>query len=306
MDIEGKMRKLKILSLCDGISCGLMAFKALKVPVEYHAVENNKLTRIISDSNFKEVVRFENDVENVTKKMIKENGPFDWVIMGPTCKSVSAASNGPGLFGSSKILFDCIKIRDWVLSLNPKAKWLIENVKMKDQYYNDFCSVIGEEAYLLNSANVSGQERLRYYWTNFEVTDLKIKNIFLNDILENPNFGAVAWSKSGRYRDNKGKVHQSPGPGKKYFVEERFKEINKANTLMATKYCKGQSTETRVWINKSKTKFRYLTVRECARLQTVPEKIKFDMVSETKAYRTIGDGWTVDVIKHLIKCGLKC
>ena len=44
---------------------------------------------------------------------------------------------------------------------------------------------------------------------------------------------------------------------------------------------------------------RKLTVRECMRLQTVPEWYKFP-VSDSQAYKMLGNGWTVEVIKHLL------
>ena len=44
---------------------------------------------------------------------------------------------------------------------------------------------------------------------------------------------------------------------------------------------------------------RKLTVSECKRLQTVPEWYRFP-VSDTQAYKMLGNGWTVDVIVHLI------
>lgn len=44
---------------------------------------------------------------------------------------------------------------------------------------------------------------------------------------------------------------------------------------------------------------RKLTVSECKRLQTVPEWYEFP-VSDTQAYKMLGNGWTVDVIAHLI------
>lgn len=44
---------------------------------------------------------------------------------------------------------------------------------------------------------------------------------------------------------------------------------------------------------------RKLTVNECARLQTVPEWFEFP-VSNTQAYKQLGNGWTVNVIKHLL------
>lgn len=48
---------------------------------------------------------------------------------------------------------------------------------------------------------------------------------------------------------------------------------------------------------------RKLTVRECTRLQTVPERYEFP-VSDSQAYKMIGNGWTVDVIAHIFT-GLK-
>lgn len=48
---------------------------------------------------------------------------------------------------------------------------------------------------------------------------------------------------------------------------------------------------------------RKLTVSECKRLQTVPEWYEFP-VSDTQAYKMLGNGWTVDVITHLIKSTL--
>lgn len=44
---------------------------------------------------------------------------------------------------------------------------------------------------------------------------------------------------------------------------------------------------------------RKLTVRECMRLQTVPETFEFP-VSDSQAYKMLGNGWTVDVIVHLL------
>ena len=45
---------------------------------------------------------------------------------------------------------------------------------------------------------------------------------------------------------------------------------------------------------------RKLTVSECKRLQTVPEWYEFP-VSDTQAYKMLGNGWTVEVIAHLVR-----
>lgn len=45
---------------------------------------------------------------------------------------------------------------------------------------------------------------------------------------------------------------------------------------------------------------RKLTVTECKRLQTVPEWYEFP-VSDSQAYKMLGNGWTVEVIMHILR-----
>ena len=49
---------------------------------------------------------------------------------------------------------------------------------------------------------------------------------------------------------------------------------------------------------------RKLTVSECKRLQTVPEWYEFP-VSNSQAYKMLGNGWTCEVICHLINSCFK-
>jgi DNA-cytosine methyltransferase len=51
-------------------------------------------------------------------------------------------------------------------------------------------------------------------------------------------------------------------------------------------------------------RYRKLTPVECERLQTVPDGYS-DCVSNTQRYKMLGNGWTVDVIAHILTCGLK-
>ena len=44
---------------------------------------------------------------------------------------------------------------------------------------------------------------------------------------------------------------------------------------------------------------RRLTPTECARLQTIPSWYKWGC-SETQQYKMLGNGWTVEVIKHIL------
>lgn len=49
---------------------------------------------------------------------------------------------------------------------------------------------------------------------------------------------------------------------------------------------------------------RKLTILECMRLQTVPEWYDFSCISNSQAHKCLGNGWTVEVIKHLVKSAL--
>lgn len=49
--------------------------------------------------------------------------------------------------------------------------------------------------------------------------------------------------------------------------------------------------------------YRYITPIECERLQTVPDNYT-DCVSNTQRYKMLGNGWTVDVIAHILR-GIK-
>ena len=46
--------------------------------------------------------------------------------------------------------------------------------------------------------------------------------------------------------------------------------------------------------------WRKLTPLECERLQTVPDNYT-NHVSNTQRYKMLGNGWTVEVIKHILK-----
>ena len=48
-------------------------------------------------------------------------------------------------------------------------------------------------------------------------------------------------------------------------------------------------------------KYRKLTPIECERLQTVPDNWT-DCLSNTQRYKSLGNGWTIDVIVHILKC----
>ena len=47
--------------------------------------------------------------------------------------------------------------------------------------------------------------------------------------------------------------------------------------------------------------YRKLTPLECERLQTIPDNWT-SILSNTQRYKSIGNGWTIDVIAHILNC----
>lgn len=82
--------------------------------------------------------------------------------------------------------------------------------------------------------------------------------------------------------------------GKQPYIQDRvFSVEGKSHALTL-------SFASRTNVELSDLKWRKLTVLECKRLQTVPDDYKMN-VSNSQAYKMLGNGWTVDVIAHIFK-----
>lgn len=343
---------MKVLSLFDGISAGYMALEKLGIDFEYYAVEIDKYPRVVSDHNFPKIKRFENDVTKITEEQLQEYGSFDIMFFGFPCQAYSVAGTQGGL-DADPLLYHAVRIRDYLLKLNPKMLWFAENVKMKGKLLEACNQVLGTTPTLINSALVSGQRRERNYWSNFPITQPEDKGILLKDVLESVvpkdmwvypkgafklSDSRVIWGKSIQDRAHpvEGKSTCLVGDGRTnknliYFrkyvesenrqicfafsssireggvKEHRSKVEDKAHTLTTGDGCCGglKSLTGVADIQQNNLVFRKLTVRECARLQTMPDSLDFSPVSKTQAYKAIGNSWTVDVITHILKCGFE-
>jgi len=81
------------------------------------------------------------------------------------------------------------------------------------------------------------------------------------------------------------------------------KELDKAHTLNASDWRglnRNQNQNAVVTDDSGDLHWRKLTPLECERLQTVPDNYT-DYVSNTQRYKMLGNGWTVEVIKHIFK-----
>lgn len=201
------------LSLFNGISALHLALdkSGIKVGKVYYA-EIDKYANKVTEKHYP------NDIAlgDVTKwrEWDIDWASIDLVGAGFPCQAWSVAGKQLGDKDERGMLFwTTLEIIAHVLKHNPSAKFLMENVKMKkdfEQYITHHTEqALGKvEKTLINSALVSAQNRNRYYWTNFEVTQPQDKGILLKDILESTPDEKYTVNQDAlpRYTDKNGKV----------------------------------------------------------------------------------------------------
>lgn len=173
---------LRVLSLFDGISCGQLALQRAGLPVEiYFASEIDKHAIKITQKNYPETIQM-GDVKNIYFESL---GQIDLLIGGSPCQGFSFAGkqlnfNDP----RSKLFFEYVRALE---EIQPKY-FLLENVKMKQEFQNIITSHLGVEPIEINSSLISAQNRKRLYWTNIPNVSLpENRNIILKDIVHEIN-----------------------------------------------------------------------------------------------------------------------
>lgn len=311
---------MNILSLFNGISGLHLACDraGIKVDTCYYS-EIDKYANKVTEHHYP------NDIAlgDVTKwrEWDIDWASIDLVGAGFPCQAWSVAGQQLGDKDERGMLFwTTLEIIKHVLYFNPKSKFLMENVKMKkdfEEYITHHTTqALGYvEKTLINSALVSAQNRNRYYWTNFEVTQPKDRGVLLKDVLQDDVDSCYFYSEKAisyldrnkinkrfsMFCDNEKSVcitanfHKSL-PYNVYVDREKSNCIlaNYAN-MACVNYNKSQGQI--VFHNDS---IRKLTPIECERLQTLPDNWT-DCVSNTQRYKSIGNGWTIDVIAHILK-----
>lgn len=292
-----------VLSLFDGMSCGQIAFEKLGIKFDgeknkYFASEIKKIGIKVTQYNYPKTIQI-GDVTKISYKngvLYTENGNYkvkiDVLIGGSPCQDFSLLkANGKGLKGDKSILFyEYLRL---LKEINPKY-FLLENVKMKDSSYVELNNYLGVKGIYINSNLVSYQNRPRYYWTNIPNLSIpKDKNINFQDYINSFN------EDLSKYKVNKTPSRLrmwSNGEGKNGFGS--CANITKSNMI----YCitRKQDRSPNSGLIEYEDFCRFLTRRELEQGQTIPLGYT-DCVSYNQAQDLLGDGWTVDVISHILK-----
>lgn len=280
---------MNVLSLFDGISCGQVALQRAGVKVgQYFTSEINPAAIAVTQSNFPGSVQL-GDVRNV-RRMVEA----DLLIGGSPCQGFSRTGRNLGFNDPRSLLFfDFAAIKN---RLNPKW-FLLENTPMKPKDCFVISAFLGVEPVSINSGLFSAQNRERLYWTNIPIAEIIDQGRTLDDVLERDGEHLKAF----KLNKTKSRLHMwSDGQGNGgNNTCPNLSKRQKSNTL-TTKQDRGPNAG----LIEFEDFCRYLTPLECERLQTLPDNYTEAGGSRDKRYEMLGNGWTVDVIAHILK-GIK-
>jgi DNA (cytosine-5)-methyltransferase 3A len=286
---------MKVLSLFDGISCGMVALERTGIPVErYVAYEIDEDAIEISKHNYP-MIEQKGDVFDAKYT----EGEFDLLIGGSPCTYWSIAKAGGNReTTSSGIGFELFM--QYVRALKEaKPKYFLyeNNESMSDEIKDEITKQLSVEPIMIDSADFSAQIRKRYYWTNIPVLldytpkELVIEDIVFDDTYQNKTFEKYAET---QIISKDGKSVKWDSSGKGYYSQQNRARLKctKMNTVTA----RGRD-KCNIWLGG--TRYRFMHPVEAERLQTLPDNYTNILSSDAKRISAIGNGWTVDVIAHI-------
>lgn len=202
-------------------------------------------------------------------------------------------SKGVEFTGQSYLFWEFVRILEKAKKINPNVLFLLENVEMGKRWESVFDKALNTKGVHINSALVSAQNRKRIYWTNINDGNIplpKDRGLVLKDVMEEvleDNRFLSEKALAGLQRH----LERNKSNGNGFGVDCRT-ENQKSQTL-----CLGGADMYDLVYQKDR--IRRLTPVERARLQTIPEWYKWEC-SATQQCRMLGNGWTVDVIVHIL------
>lgn len=290
------MEKINVLSLFDGISCGQIALKKLDIPInKYYASEIEKPSIKVTQHNFPNTIQ----LGDVTQLKVDQLEKVHLLFGGSPCQDLSRAnSNAKGLDGERSGLFwEFVRILNEV---KPKY-FLLENVVMSKEWEDIISNELGVKPIQINSSLVSAQNRKRLYWTNIpNIEQPEDKNIFIKDIIYDDEYKIFTDARITKTKqitknyikwDLSGKGYGSQ-QDRAYYKDGKMCTLPKANP----------SNKCNILLDYHKDIYRRLHPIEAERLQTVPDNYtNVEGITTNKRLEMLGNGWTVDVIAHILK-----
>lgn len=301
---------MRVLSLFDGISCGMVALERVGIPVEkYVSYEYDEETAnkeqykpygaaaFVSSYNYPIIEQ----KGNVFEGDFSEYKGFDLLVGGSPCTYWSIArGNGERETTASGLGWDlfCQYARA-LKKTNPKWFLYENNASMSDEIKDCISSVLGCQPLRINSADFSAQKRDRYYWTNIPVHAWEPSEVLFSDIMDEQYEIVRSIEKyKDTYRWSKdGMCISWDTSGKGYYSQANRARLPKQkwSTICANR----AESKGNVWLGDDM--IRCVTMSELEKLQTLPVGYTSCLKNKELRGKCIGNGWTVDVIAHIFK-----
>jgi len=266
------------------MSCGQIALNRAGIKYNtYYASEIDKYAIKVTQANYPNTVQL-GDITQITGASLPK---IDLLIGGSPCQGFSIMGKQAQFDDPrSKLFWEYVRL----LKETMPRYFLLENVPMKKESLQVITNALGVEPIMINSALVSAQRRKRWYWTNIpNVTQPTDKGILLQDILDN------AYNNISRYRVSPARIdliHHGR------WVSQKLNNVAGKSQVLIAAYGMG-GIKPILFCDVLKA-IRAFTPVECERLQTVPENYTAH-VSDSQRYKMLGNGWTVDVIAHILE-----
>lgn len=253
---------MNVLSLFDGISCGMVALERASIPVDrYIAYEIDPKAIQISKNNYPGIIR----CGDVIKADFSKYNGVGLLMGGSPCQSLSIvlSKTREHLDGKSKLFYEYVRA---LKEAKPKY-FLFENVaSMSTESKAIISDQLGCEPIYIDSGDFSAQERPRYYWTNIPVNlNYKRSTAVLGDILESSVPEKYYYSYPLENVDLTKQVCATMVHNNHEMHKRVFNPAFKCHTLTAV--C-GGNQQKKVYEN---GRARKLTPLEYERLQTLPD-----------------------------------
>ena len=286
--MEQSNQEFNVLSLFDGLSCGQIALNKAGVKYDkYFSSEIEKASMKVTQHNYPNTIQ----LGDVTELKGDSLPKVSLLMGGSPCQSFSPAiSSNTGFDGKSKLFFEFIRL---MKEVQPKY-FLLENVEMKKEWEKVITDFMGVEPVHINSERFSAQSRPRLYWTNIPFDrNLPTNNLVLKDVLQDNVDEKYFYPQTYDFHGHDKVVCATLHINGHDILKRVNSPNHKCQTLTAV--C-GGNQQKKVLIN---NRVRKLTPLEYERLQTIPDGYT-SVISDGGRYKAIGNGWTVDVIAHIL------
>lgn len=295
---------MNVLSLFDGLGGARIALDQLGIKVDnYFASEIDKPAIFIHQKNYPHTQQLGDVCEVKSSDLPK----IDLLIGGSPCQSLSSLvylnpNLIKGLDGKSKLFFEYNRL---LKEVNPKY-FLLENVaSMKKDDCDAMTKVVGIDPIVIDSYLLTAQKRKRLYWTNIpgvktpEDLGIKLESILESGFTEKEKSYCITATYYNAHPQN-------------YFIKSErqhkflYPVVKEGNTFIINNDIKIEffpskgAEYNRKAIHEIGKYVSKLSHIECERLQGLPDNYT-EGVSKKERYKMIGNGFTVPVIKHILK-----